>query len=101
MVGFDELMSRECSNPSKCVSRVVVGSKLKRLPKGFIALGIPAFPIVSSCQRPVAADFRGFERDCAPGGLNGRVEQPLLPAEALLFKVEARQPLVSQSKIGL
>src|SRR6266446_1709342 len=59
MVGFDELMPRHCSNPGKCVSRVVVGSKLKRLPQGFIALEIPAFPIVSSCQRRVAADFSG------------------------------------------
>src|SRR5215471_10383064 len=101
MVGFDELMPRDSPDPSKRVSRVVVGSELKRFPKGFIALGIPAFSVISARQRCVAADVERVERNCAPGGFNRRVEKVLVPAETLLLQEEARQAGVSQSKIGL
>src|SRR5215469_3654797 len=98
-VGLDELMLGDGPDPSQCVSCVVVGSKLKRLLQGFIALGIPAFPIVSSCQRRVAADIHWIERTCPAGAFNRRVKQSLLPTEAFLFKVEVGESVVCQSKI--
>src|SRR5215471_5582130 len=95
IVPLCEFMLRERDNPGECVSCVVVGSELKCFLKGFIALGVPAFPIKGTCQRGIAADFKRVERNCPPGRLNRCIEKSFLSAKALLFKEEARQPQVT------